>query len=159
MSELSGSNDTLWLPELSSPRQRFSTDCARGVYGGYSVVYLQLQLAFYLGIRELYLIGMDFDFKVQGVTDQKCEHGQVLESVGEQNHFHPDYRPPGELWTMPRLDRQEAAFQCAREAFEAHGGRIVNASRKSLLEVFPRGDLDQILDTSGTDARRAHQAA
>jgi hypothetical protein len=44
--------DIIWLHEQAHPDQLFSKDCSRCVYGGFSVVYYQLQLAFHLGIRE-----------------------------------------------------------------------------------------------------------
>jgi Protein of unknown function DUF115 len=136
--------DITWLRGLAPPDQRFSEDCATCVYGGYSVVYVQLQLAFHLGIREVYLIGVDFNFEVPKTSGEVCIHGEVIVSEGERNHFHKDYRKPGETWTMPRLDKQLEAFICAKEAFERNGGRVYNASRFTKLEVFPRVAFDEV---------------
>jgi len=124
---------------------KFSKDLVLGVWGGFSVVYHQLQLAYYMGISEVYLLGIDFDFTISKRSGQYCEHGEILEAGGEQNHFHPDYRQPGETWTMPRLDMQEKAFICARRAFESDDRHIYNASRKTALDVFTRISLDQVL--------------
>ena len=140
--------DILWLRERNAPEQRFSEDCAECVYGGFSVVYYQLQLAFHLGIREVYLIGMDFNFAVPAGTGQMSVHGEVIKSEGEVNHFHRDYRKPGETWTMPRLDKQQEAFSCAKSAFEQHGGVVYNASRSTKLEVFPKVSFDTIFPGS-----------
>ena len=135
--------DIIWLRGLQPPIKnrhydfQFSTNVLKGVYGGWTVIYTQLQLAFYMGIREVYLVGLDFSFEVPEPTGEVCIHGQVLEHKGEINHFHPDYRKPGEKWTMPRLDLQYEAFSCARKIFESHGGSIYNASRKTALDVFP----------------------
>ena len=126
----------------------FSRDLLRGVYGGHTVIYLQLQLALYLGIREVYLIGVDFSFTVPKgtVTGEKTVLGETtIRSRGEINHFHPDYRKPGEAWTMPRMEEQRQAFRRARRAFEAAGGRLVNASRQTQLDVLPRADFDDIV--------------
>lgn len=126
---------------------RFSRDLLCGVYSGSTVIYLQLQLAFYLGIREVYLIGVDFSFDVpeDAVTDSKTELDEtVIRSRGEINHFHPDYRQPGETWTQPHLNRQRLAFRRAREAFEAAGGRLINASRRTKLDVLPLEDFDRV---------------
>ncbi|WP_435011817.1 hypothetical protein P12x_006051 (plasmid) [Tundrisphaera lichenicola] len=136
--------DILWLRERNAPEQSFSEDCAECVYGGFSVVYYQLQLAFHMGIREVYLIGMDFSFAVPTGTGQMSIHGEVIKSEGEVNHFHRDYRKPGETWTMPRLDKQQEAFACAKAAFERHGGVVYNASRSTKLEVFPKVSFDTI---------------
>jgi len=143
--EFGEQGDVLWLRELPAGRPRFSTNCAAGVYGGYSVVYHQLQLAYHLGIREVYLIGLDFSFQVPQATGEESIHGPVLRSQGEVNHFHKDYRAPGEKWTMPRLDEQRKALQCARETFEARGGVIFNASRRTKLDVLPRIEFDGVI--------------
>jgi hypothetical protein len=65
---------------------------------------------------------------------------------GEVNHFHADYRKPGETWIMPRLDRQRAEFVIAREFLEARGVKILNASRFTKLDVWERVDFDSLFD-------------
>ena len=140
----------------------FSRELLCGVYGGYTVIYLQLQIALYLGIREVYLIGVDFSFEIprDAVTDSKTDLGEtVIRSRGEVNHFHPEYRQPGETWTMPLLDKQRLAFRRAREAFEAAGGRLVNASRRTKLDVLPRDDFDRVVFDRVAPDRAAAEAA
>lgn len=41
---------------------KFSSDFSDRVYAGYSVVYACIQLAVYMGIEEIYLLGCDFSF-------------------------------------------------------------------------------------------------
>jgi len=141
----------LWLRELKLPLSngvpecQFSINALEGVYGGWTVLYLQMQLAFYLGIREIYLIGVDFRFKVPPSSGKKCPSGEVLEDQGEINHFHSEYRKPGETWTMPLLDLQYKAFLAAKQTVEAHGGSIFNASRKTALDIFPLVNIDDII--------------
>jgi glycosyltransferase involved in cell wall biosynthesis len=144
----------LWLTDLAPPvtatgarKYGFSEDAAIGVYGGFTVIYTLLQLAWYMGIREVYLLGVDFNFKFSEVdrTNETCAHGDVLMSQGEINHFHPDYRRKGETWTMPQLEKQRLAFSRARDFFEENGGKIYNASRETKLEVFERVSLDDVL--------------
>ncbi len=139
-----------WLPfaqipiGATYPPLRFSTNALQGVYEGWTVLYPAMQLAYYMGIRELVLIGVDFSFDVPGRSKRDTEHGDVLTSVGEKNHFMANYRAPGEQWTVPQLDLQLQAFECARRAFDQAGGRIVNASRETRLEVYPRVDFDEV---------------
>jgi hypothetical protein len=141
----------IWLSYRTPPTQHgdllfdFSTDAFLGVYPGWSVVYEQLQLAFYMGIREIYLIGLDFKFVLSPSTKQQSLHGEILEHQEEINHFHPDYRQPGEQWTMPQLDKQYKAFICAKETFEKHGGVIYNASRQTALDVFEQVNFDTVV--------------
>jgi len=123
----------------------FSTDAFLGIYPGWSVIYEQLQLAFYMGIREIYLIGIDFKFVLSPSTERQSLHGEILAHQGEINHFHPDYRQMGEQWTTPQLDKQYQAFICAKDTLEKYGGAIYNASRKTALDVFPQVDFDTIV--------------
>jgi hypothetical protein len=142
--EFADRDDIMWLHEDGWPPQRFSKDCSKVVYGGYSVVYYQLQLAFYMGVREVCLIGMDFSFNMPRPSGETCDHGEIIVSEGEVNHFHKDYRKPGETWTMPRLDKQLEAFICAKKTFESAGRRVYNASRATKLDVFDRVDFDAV---------------
>jgi hypothetical protein len=148
---MKGADDIIWLHGLPDPvgdgnqEGKFSTDALKGVYGGWTVLYPQIQLAFYMGIRTIYLIGVDFSFIVPERTGRTCASGDILEHQGEVNHFHPEYRKPGETWTVPLLDLQYKAFLSARKTFEANGGVIINASRKTALDVFPCADFDTVM--------------
>ena len=141
----------IWIRELNNPivdgdhKCRFSTNALEGVYGGWTVIYLQMQMAFYMGIREIYLLGMDFSFKVPKPTGETCPSGEILKSQGEINHFHPEYRKSGETWTMPLLDLQYKAFLQAKKSMQSHGGQIFNASRSTKLDVFPLVKFDDII--------------
>ncbi len=53
-------------------------------------------------------------------------------------HFHPDYFGKGYRWHDPRTDRMERAFIRAREAFEADGRKVYNATVGGKLEVYER---------------------
>jgi len=129
----------------NNPRIRFSKDILQSTYGGHTVIYFQMQLAYYMGIREIYLLGVDFSFNIPKITGEKTDHGEdILVHSGEINHFHPDYRKPGEKWSMPNLVYQYKAFQCAKKVFESDGGFIANASRSTKLDVFPLVNFDQI---------------
>jgi hypothetical protein len=143
--------DIIWIKDLSMPNidgvyeGKFSTNVFKGVYGGWTVIYPQIQLAFFMGIREIYLIGLDFSFEVPKSTGRKCRSGEILEYQGEMNHFHPEYRKPGETWTTPLLDLQYIAFLAAKKTSEIHGCRIYNASRKTALDVFACVNFDDII--------------
>ena len=104
-----------------------------------------LQLAWFMGIREFYVIGMDFHFQEPKETTEKGN--KIFISEGEVNHFHPDYRKAGEKWYKPNLKRQVRAFTAARETIGKFGGTIHNATRGGKLEVFDRVNLDSVLSS------------
>ncbi len=120
-------------------------DLISGVSTGHSVIYWDLQLAWWMGIREVYVTGLDFFFDVQSKrTGKQVMGNEVLITGNESNHFHPDYRKPGERWTMPRLDKQRLEFQFALEKYKADGGCIYNVSRTTKLDVWPIRDFDEL---------------
>ena len=122
---------------------RFSSDFIRRVFWGGTVTYLNLQLAYYLGCREVYLIGIDHNYQPPAQKDEVA--GTVITSRTEDiNHFHPDYFGPGYRWHDPKVGRMEIAYKQAKQFFAENGGVICNASAETQLEVFPRvsyGDL------------------
>lgn len=131
-----------WLPpaDNTSPFRRFSNDLVKGVCWGSTITYSMLQMAVHMGFKEIYLLGIDHSY-----IEPETRVDGALVSQGERNHFHPDYRKPGERWHFPVLDRLENSYRYAREATEAMGVKVWNASRFSKLEAFDRADLDEVL--------------
>ena len=120
-------------------------DLTNGVLGGgYSVVLEQIQLAYAMGFRRVFLVGIDFNFTQGQKTGFRNASGEVLVSSGEQNHFHPNYRTKGETWTVPLLAEQALAYAYCRAAFEKEGRILVNASRQSALTELERVDFERI---------------
>jgi hypothetical protein len=99
-----------------------------------------LQMAVHMGFREIYILGLDHSY-----VEPATKKDGALISDGEINHFHPDYRKPGEKWHYPVLDRLETSYQFAKDYCDSIGVGVWNASRFSKLEVFPRADLDEVL--------------
>ena len=97
---------------------------------------------------------VDFHFEDKSIHTGRFEKGnEVIISVGEQNHFHPDYRKAGDTWTIPRLDKQREEFLKARQMYEAAGGKIYNASRQTKLDAWERVDFDQVISRGGRSTR------
>ena len=138
------SEDVIFLWQLEAdPYPQFATDVTLGIYGGDTVTYHALQLAYHMGFRTAILIGMDHDFEVAADIERvAARHGSdELTSVSaDANHFHPDYFGSGYRWHDPRIDLMEAAFEKAREVWEFDGRRILNATPGGKLEVFDRID-------------------
>lgn len=122
----------------------FSRNIVQCIGGGFTVTYVNIQLAYYLGIKEVYLVGIDFSFDVPSRRSPNAHYGEVVVSEGEVNHFHSKYRQNGETWTVPRLDFQHIAFQKAKAEFDQVGRKIFNASRSTKLDVFPKVDFDSL---------------
>lgn len=110
----------------------FSRNLERLIYNGYTVTYVCLQLAIYMGFSEIYLLGVDFNYS----SDIYAESNHF---EGYQN-FYKDIRLNS---VMP--DRMERAYRKARKIADSLGVHIYNATRGGKLEVFERVNLDSIL--------------
>ena len=119
---------------------KISDDISKEVFWGATVIYTMIQFAIYMGIKELYLIGLDFNFLVP----KGQENSNEIVSSGEKNHFHKDYRKVGEKWNHPKLEEQYNAFLKVREYCEKNEIKIYNASRSTKLDIFELKDLDKI---------------
>lgn len=146
--------DTLFAPflpplsfedPLSDPEfPAFSRDLSHGIAWGSTIVYSQIQMALYMGCTEIILIGVDHAYQLPAE-----KHGNAYVDGGEQNHFHPDYRDPGEIWHQPNLAVLEVSYAKARRVCEAAGARLLNASRETALEVIERADFDHLFPLAG----------
>lgn len=114
----------------------FSEDLTKCTYSGGNVIYNSLQLAVYMGFKEIYLLGVDF-------------------SVGKQKHFVKDYIDDGKgisqnlawekVFTNDEfLWSQERTFKAAKKYADLHGIKIYNATRGGYLEIFERMNFDNL---------------
>ncbi|QXD22922.1 DUF115 domain-containing protein [Opitutia bacterium ISCC 51] len=131
--------------EKSSPNYcvpRFSTDFSKIAYCGQSVTHINLQLAFFMGFSEVYLVGMDFSYIIPESHSRK---GDVLVSdTDDPNHFHKDYFGKGKSWKDPKLDRVLMNYKQAKLAYEGCGRKVYNATHGGKLEIFPRVNFDSV---------------
>ncbi|EIX0663208.1 DUF115 domain-containing protein [Campylobacter lari] len=135
--------------EKSSPNYcvpRFSTDITKEIFCGQSVTYINLQLAYFMGFCEVYLIGMDFSYVI---PETHKRVGDVLFSDSDDiNHFHKDYFGAGKTWKDPKLDRVAQNYKMAKLVFESTNRKIYNATIGGSLEIFPRVDYNNLFLSS-----------
>jgi len=124
------------FPLHSFALKRFSTEPWRGVYEGYTVTFVSLQLAYALGYKRVLLVGVDHRYKFDGRPNEE----RVL--VGKDpNHFHPDYFT-GQHWNNPDLAQSRNSYLMARNFYDNHGVEILNLGPDSALDVFEKDDLE-----------------
>lgn len=109
----------------------FSTDISRGIFEGYTVTYACLQIAMYMGFKEIYLLGVDFDYKE--------------DLYSEENHF-PGYQSKDKhvRLNQVRPDLVALAYRKARLYSEEQGTKIYNATRGGKLDIFERAEFDAL---------------
>ena len=122
---------------------RFSVDVSKVIYCGQSVTYANLQLAFYMGFTEVFLIGMDFSYVLPKAHQVSGNH--ILSTTDDPNHFHKDYFGKGKTWKDPKLDRVALSYRQAKLSFESVGRKIYNATIGGQLEIFDRVDYEELL--------------
>lgn len=134
--------------EKTSPNYcipRFSTDATKELFCGQSVTYINLQLAYFMGFTEVYLLGMDFSYII---PDSHKRTGDVLLSDSDDpNHFHKDYFGKGKTWKDPKLERVGQNYKMAKLAYESVGRKISNATVGGSLEIFDRVNYSSLFDS------------
>jgi len=115
---------------------KFSTDPIIDRLGnGKTVTYACLQLAYYMGFNEVYIIGKDHSYN----TNEKAGIG--IKSTGsEDNHFIKGYYKKGQNWDAPDYKSEEFAYKLARKAFEKDDRVIKDATIEGKLDVFEKVD-------------------
>jgi hypothetical protein len=114
----------------------FSRDALRMVWVGGTVTYMCLQLAFYMGFSEVYLIGFDHSYIIPGSA--QVDGNEILSTENDPNHFHPEYFGKGYRWHDPKVERMEKAFLKAKKEYEKDNRKIYNATVGGNLNVFDR---------------------
>ena len=104
-----------------------------------------IYLACYMGIKEIYLIGCDHDW---------------IKHVGESRHFYDEKKSAlmqtgYNEWTKGGASKFEFALESTLKLWKRygeiaeyahqHGIKIYNATPGSLLDVFPRVQLEDVL--------------
>lgn len=150
--QTTNNNSTYYLPfdvgfyreeHPSYEKPRFSTDVAEVIYAGQTVTYINLQLAFYMGFKEVYLIGMDFNYKIP--KSAKISNTTIESTEDDPNHFHPDYFGKGKKWHDPKLDSVLLNYIKAKQVFELNDRYIFNSTFKGKLELFERIAYEEVI--------------
>lgn len=144
--------DNIWMNVKLDYRDyenfpHFSENAVRYVWVGGSVTYICLQLAYYMGFEEVYMIGFDHNYTIpkDAVISNKRDSGfDIMSNSDDVNHFHPDYFGKGYRWHEPRVERMEKGFARARLHFEKAGRKVLNATAGGHLHVFPRVDYQSL---------------
>ncbi len=121
-----------------SPPHKFCKDISQGVNEGYTVTYAALQVANYMGFKEVVIVGMDHLFSYQGQPNEtRFMQGD------DSNHFDPAYFG-GQRWDDPDLARSEESYRLARQVFEIDGRRTVDATLNGACSVFEKQPYSEV---------------
>lgn len=122
------------LPLKSNGMPIFSFWPDKWIYEGYTVTYVLMQLAYYMGFTTALLVGVDHRFSYDGKPNEE----RKLQG-NDPNHFDPSYFA-NVKWNNPDLAGSEKAYRLAKIAWDNNGRKIINLTPNSDLDVFPFDD-------------------
>jgi len=124
----------------------FSSDCSRCCYYSGTVSYLMLQLAAYMGFREIYLLGIDMSFTFERDEDGNVDDSNSYMTEMRQERSKQKYLAGYDINANKTEIEQKGCYMSARQYADTHGIKIYNATRGGKLKLFERVELDKILD-------------
>lgn len=147
--------DTYWYESVSaggSLKDKFATDVSQGMVGGGTVLTAAMQMAFHMGFREFYMLGVDLSYSIpksviQSGGDRFGTGIQInLQSTKDDdaNHFDSRYFGAGSKWHDPNTDEMYRGFIAARDMIEYHGGTVRNATVGGNLNDIERVDYNSL---------------
>jgi hypothetical protein len=132
---LQAASDLMFLDTDYTGQECFCPDLTRRVFEGFTVTFVALELAYYMGFTQAILIGVDHNFATKGPPN-----ATVVSQGDDPNHFAPGYFGKGFRWQLPDLEGSERAYRLARQAYEASGRSVQDATVGGKLTIFPKVD-------------------
>ncbi|WMT87476.1 DUF115 domain-containing protein [Pelagibacterium sp. 26DY04] len=131
-----------YAPFAGSRFPFYSDDFARRVFWGGTVLYMNIQLASYLGCNPIYLIGVDLTYHIP--SSAKIEGNIITSTEDDPNHFDATYFGAGKRWHLPETERMQRCIYFAYEHLRERGIPLINATAGGNLHGLPRADFDTI---------------
>jgi hypothetical protein len=113
----------------------FARDVRRRVWESATVTYVALQIAFHMGFSQIILVGVDHKTNVPGKANTT-----IVSQGDDPNHFNPGYFGKGFRWQLPDFETSEIGYRLARQAYEADGRQVLDATIGGNLSIFPKAD-------------------
>jgi hypothetical protein len=122
-------------------RGNFSTNIMESLYSSGTVSYHLLQIAYYMGFSEVYLLGHDYSFKgaISKKRDLSFLNNDNLPLYFSNEYIRPDEKKPGQA-----PEEIYHGMENAKLAYEKSGKKIFNSTRVSYLDVIELKDFDEI---------------
>jgi hypothetical protein len=111
----------------------FYEDISQPICNGFTVTYVAMQIAYYMGFKRVFLIGVDHSFK----QTQNAENTTEVLKGEDENHFHPDYFK-GMKWHLADVKGNEVSYHMADYFFVRDERLILDATVGGKLDVFPK---------------------
>ena len=126
---------------LPADAKRFSTDASEYVNEGWTVTHAALQIIYYMGFREVNIIGLGSQFQAACFGQRKYAgiiHGADID------HFCPNYFGFGQEWDFPDLKNSEISFEEAKRVFEQNGRKIFDCTIGGHCNIFEKMPISRL---------------
>lgn len=110
----------------------FCQDLTAALNEGWTVTYVAMQIAYYMGFNNVFLVGVDHNFTTTGAPNE-----QQRLTGPDANHFDPEYFGNQE-WHLPDLRGSEISFHLAKFFYERDGRNIYDATVAGKLQIFSK---------------------
>ncbi|MCB0519233.1 MAG: 6-hydroxymethylpterin diphosphokinase MptE-like protein [Saprospiraceae bacterium] len=118
----------------------FYEDISQPICEGNTVTFVSLQIAYYMGFKRVFLIGVDHSFKQSGSS-----HEVQVYKGDDENHFHPDYFK-GQQWQLADVYGSEVSYHLANYFYQKDGRQVFDATVGGKLAVFPKIPYEEALE-------------
>ena len=149
-----GDRDRLcWMQQVYG--RGFSTELPK-VHPGGSVIYEAFQVLNYLGFKDIYMIGVDMNFRRHETAKQLAGRQTDIMSVNDDdpNHFDPRYFGKNRSYHQPEqhvIDYIMDSLAYLAEVQDDYGVHVVNAGYDSRVDYFDRVDFMSLFDYSESE--------
>lgn len=148
-------DDIYWYESISAGKylkEKFEADLKRPVRGGGTVSTAMIQIAAYMGFKDIYLIGTDVTYVIpKSVVQEGRDRFKTGVKINltstlddDPNHFAPNYFGAGARWHDPNVAEMKRGFRSCYLAGKMMGVNIWNATVGGALDCVPRVDYDKL---------------
>ncbi len=135
-------NGTVYPDNLNFP---IFSNHPRQLYHGFTITYSLIQLAALMGIREIYLIGIDHTYGLGArVVKSSRDATWNAADAGVATHFNASYTSGKKEFVKPRPVNAETSYACARQWCAYNGVTIKNATPGTHLDVFETTEFESL---------------
>jgi hypothetical protein len=127
----------------------FYTDITMPISVGYTVTFVALQLAYFMGFKRIFLLGIDHSWKTA-----YSPNSLIFFEGDDDNHFHPEYSKGG-MWHSPDKEGNEASYSLAKHFYKNNGREIIDATVDGKLFIFPKMKFNEVLEIAKPKIRSA----
>lgn len=130
----------------SSPMSdRLSADASKYLTKSHTVTANAVEMAVYMGFREIYLLGVDNNY-----ARKKDKNGRIYDDPSVGSSYFEGMKPvggkAGAETSSQNVDGMNYSYELCKKLAEEKGVKIYNATRGGTLETFERVDFDSLFE-------------